>query len=256
MSHTPTAVDPRVAIRADLVAAGQRRMATRRRRRGATFAAVAVSGLLGTAAATAAIGGYSTGVPVLDEVLAISAQRTIEMRGATPDRGAAPVPDVLPGPGGASAPVELPGIGADGQGTGIGAAYANRSGMVCFVLVGADRRPDRGGTGCTAPKIVTDWLDAAPAAVAGGGSVDGQIASHGYARPDVTALSFAGPSGPVEAFLGDAWTPRLADATRLRPFVVVLDQDVTALGAEELLRVLRGDLTATLADGRVVEIPR
>jgi hypothetical protein len=243
-----------------LLAAGRRRTARRRRRRGATLAAVAVAGVLGTAGAAAKIEGSGTGVPVLDQVLEISTERQPAM--PSRNRGGeivGPPPfDVRPGPGGASPPVELP-WGPDGdRGTGIGVAYLNRSDHLCFVLVGPQRRADRGGVGCTAAHIVADWLDAAPAAVTTGGGADRDLGSvKGFARADVVALRYDGPDGAVDAILGDSWRPGGADAKPLRPFVVLFKLDFEGSGPREVMHAMTdGDLTATLADGSVVEIPR
>jgi hypothetical protein len=249
--------DPRLTIHADLVAAARRRVATRRRRRGAALAAAVVTGLLGTAAATAKIEGSSTGVPVLDEVLEISAERRPPAPSANRDgKVVGPPPfDVRPGPGGASPPLELP-WGPESQGTGIGVAYVNRSDHLCFVLVGPERRADRGGLGCTALHIVDDWLDSVPAAVAtAGGAPPNRASVKGFARADVVALRYDGPNGPVDAILGEPWRPRLPGARPLRPFVVLFPLDPRA-STRDTLRAIHGDLAATLADGRVVEIPR
>jgi hypothetical protein len=260
MSLPQTETDPRLAIRADLLAAGRRQTVRRRRRRGAALATVAVAGVLGTAGAAAKIEGSGTGVPVLDRVLEISIERRPPMPVEYRDGkvvGAPPIDDRV-GPGGASPPLELP-WGVDGsEGNGIGVAYLNRSDHLCFVLVGPERRADRGGVGCTAPHIVADWLDAAPAAVTTGGGADRDLGSvKGFARADVVALRYDGPDGPVDAILGDSWRPGGADAKPLRPFVVLFKQDFEALGPREVMHaVTDGDLTATLADGRVVEIPR
>ncbi len=252
--------DPRLTIRADLVAAGGRQLVKRRRRRGATLAAVVVMGVLGTAGAAAKIEGSGTGVPVLDRVLEISAER----RPPAPSRNrdgkiVGPPPfDVRPGPGGASPPVELP-WGSDGSdGTGIGVAYVNRSDHLCFVLVGPERRAEEGGYGCTAAHIIDDWLEAAPAVVATGGGADRNLGSvKGFARADVVALRYEGPSGQVDAILSEPWKPNLKGVPTLRSFVALFKMDFEALGPRETLHtVTGGDLTATLADGRVIEIPR
>lgn len=261
MSLPQTETDPRVAIRADLVAAGRRQTTKRRRRRGATLAAVAVVGVLGTAGAAAKLDGSGTGVPVLDRVLEISAERhpAVANRNRDGEIVGPPPFDVRPGPGGASPPVELPWGPHGNQGTGIGVAYVNRSDHLCFVHVGPDRRPDRsGGVGCTAAHIVDDWLRAAPAAVTtsgGGGRNVGGV--NGFARSDVVALRYDSPDGPVDAILGDPWRPGGADAEPLRPFVALFPLDFDSLSPRESLHALTdGDLTATLADGRVIEIPR
>jgi hypothetical protein len=256
MSLPHADVDPRLTIRADLVAAGQRRIAARRRRRGATLAAVVVAALLGTAGATAKIEGSSTGVPVLDEVLAIS----LERRPPAPsrnDRGEVvgpPPMDVRPGPGSVSQPLELPWGSDVAERTGIAVAYVNRSGHVCIVLAGPDRRPDRGGYGCTMPKLFADWLKTAPAFVTGGGGY-GVMSVKGFARGDVAALRFETPDGPVEAALGEPWKPGVAGLGRLRPFVATFELDRKTT-PRDTMRAMGGDLTATLADGRVVEIQR
>jgi hypothetical protein len=261
MSFPQTEIDPRLTIRADLVAAGQRRTAVRRRRRGAALAAIAVVGLAGTAGAAAKIEGSSTGVPVLDEVLAISAERNPPAPSTDRDGEVVGPPpfDVRPAPGGASPPVELPWGPNGSEGAGIGVAYVNRSDHLCFVLVGPDRRPDRsGGVGCTAAHIIDDWLRTAPAVVATGGGAGRNMSSvKGFARADVVALRYESPDGPVEAILGEPWKPDAAEAPRLRAFVALFELDAQALGSREAMRaVMEGDLTATLADGRVVEIPR
>lgn len=257
MSLPPADLDPRLTIRADLVAAGQRRIAARRRRRGATLAAVVVTGLLGTAAATAKIEGSGTGVPVLDDVLAISVDRRPPAPSRN-DRGevVGPPPfDVRPGPGTASRPLELPWAPSDSDRTGIAVAYVNRSGHVCIVLTGPDRRPDRGGYGCTTPKLFGPRLRDAPAFVTGAGG-QSPMSVQGFARADVVALRFEAPNGPVEAALGEPWNPGVSGTGPLRAFVATFELDPQASGPWDAMRATSGDLTATLADGRVVEIPR
>jgi hypothetical protein len=263
MSLPHPETDPRQAIRADLVAAGRRRLARRRRRRGVTLAAVAVVGVLGTAGAAAKLDGSSVGVPVIDRVIENSAER----RPPAPSRNregkiVGPPPfDIRPGRGGASDPLEVP-WGADGSaGTGIGVAYLNRSDHLCFVLVGPKRRADGGGYGCTMARIVDDWLDAAPAAIATGGGVDPdhvRLSSvKGFARADVVALRYRAPGGPVDAALGEPWRPGGADARPIRPFVALFELDAERLGPRATVRAMSGGrLTATLADGRVVEVGR
>jgi hypothetical protein len=260
MSLPQPDTDPRLAIRADLLAAGRRRTAKRRRRRGAALATVAVAGILSTAGAAAKIDGSGTGVPVLDRVLEISAERRPPAPSTNRDGkvvGPPPIDDRV-GPGGASPPLELP-WGPDGsEGAGIGVAYVNRTDHLCFVLVGPDRRADRGGYGCTMAHIIDDWLHAAPAAIATGGGAGRDLASvKGFARPDVVALRYESPDGPVDAILGEPWKPGVKGVPRLRAFVVLFKLDFESLSPRETLRaVTDGDLTATLADGRVVEIPR
>jgi hypothetical protein len=260
MSLPNTDTDPRLTIRADLVSAGRRRTAKRRRQRGATLAAIAVAGVLGTAGAAAKIEGSGTGVPVLDRVLEISAERHPPAPNRNRDgKIVGPPPfDVRPGPGGASPPLELPWGPNGSAGTGIGVAYVNRTGHLCFVLVGPNRRADRGGYGCTLARGVADWLDAAPAAVAtAGGAGPDLLNVKGFARADVEALRYEGPDGPVDAILGEPWKPGVAGVPSLRAFVVQFRLDSEALGPRESMHVVTdGDLTATLADGRVVDIPR
>jgi hypothetical protein len=257
MSLPHADLDPRLTIRADLVAAGQRRIAARRRRRGATLTAVVVTGLLGTAAATAKIEGSGTGVPVLDEVLAISAERQPPAPSRDRDgRIVGPPPfDVRPGPGSASQPLELPWAPRDTDRTGIAVAYVNRSGHICIVLAGPNRRPDSGGYGCTMPKLFAHWLRDAPAFVTGAGGKH-PMSVKGFARADVVALRFEAPNGPVEAALGKPWEPDVGSTGPLRPFVATFELDPRASGPWGAMRATRGNLTATLADGRVVEIPR
>lgn len=261
LPHSDT--DPRLAIRADLVAAGRRRLTRRRRRRGVTLAALAVVGVLGTAGAAAKISGSSVGVPVLDQVIENSAERHPPDPSRNRDgKIVGPPPfDVRPGPGGASPPVELP-WGVDGsQGTGIAVAYLNRSDHLCIVLTGPERRADRGGYGCTMERIVDDWLEAAPAVISAGGGVDPDrphLASvKGYARADVVGLRYDAPNGAVNATLGEPWRPGGANAEPIRPFVALFELDSKGLGQRDAIQALmEGDLTATLADGRVVRIPR
>jgi hypothetical protein len=262
MSLPQPETDPRLAIRADLLAAGRRRTARRQRRRGATLAAVAVAGVLGTAGAAAKLNGSSVGVPVIDQVIENSAER----RPPAPSRNregkiVGPPPfDIRPGRGAASKPLKVP-WGADGSaGTGIGVAYLNRSDHLCFVLVAPKRRADETGYGCTLARGIEARLKAAPVAIATGGNVDRDrphlSGVKGFARADVVALRYHAPGGPVNATLGQPWKPGSADAKPIRPFVALFRFDHRGIGPRRTVRAMSGDLTATLADGRVVEIPR
>lgn len=250
-SSAPT--DPRETIRADLVAAGGRRAASRRRRRSLAIATVAITGLLGAAAGTAAISGHGTGVPVLDDALSISVERS-GGPGRRPPNARTWV-DLRPGPGGASLPLTLPPARAGQAGSGIGVAYVDRNRFICFVRVGADRRPDRGGVGCTARKLVWRALEERPAFVTGGGGYDvpGVSAVAGFARADVESVRIDGSRGPVEATVGAPWTPKLPGARTLRPFVAIVPYDTTARGIPD---VIGKGLTVTLANGKVVELER
>ncbi len=260
MSLPRSESDPRMTIRADLVAAGRRRVAKRQRRRSAALATIAVAGVLGTAGAAAKIEGSSTGVPVLDRVLEISAERHPPAPSRSRDGEIVGPPpfDVRPGPSGASPPVELP-WGTDGSaGTGIGVAYLNRSGHLCFVVVGPERRADRGGLGCTMERIVRDWLATAPAAVTTAGGAGRDLSAvNGFARADVVALRYEAPDGPVDAILGEPWRPGGASAKPIRPFVALFELETDRLDPRSLMRAIsNGNLTATLDDGRVVEVRR
>jgi hypothetical protein len=262
MSLLKTEIDPRMAIRADLLAAGRRRTTKRRRRRGAALATIAIAAVLGTAGAAAKLNGSSVGVPVIDQVIENSAER----RPLAPSRNregkiVGPPPfDIRPGRGVASKPLEVPWGADESAGTGIGVAYLNRSDHLCFVLVAPKRRADETGYGCTLARIVKARLKTAPAAIATGGNVDRErlhlSSVKGFARADVVALRYQAPGGPVDAILGRPWKPGSENAKPIRPFVALFRFDRRGLDPRRTLRAMSGDLTATLADGRVVEIPR
>jgi hypothetical protein len=247
-----TGVDPFERIRRDLVAAAARRRdRTRRRRRIALLAALPVL-LVGGTAGAAAVGDFSTGVPAIDDLLAVEGGSNRPFGG-----------DVRPGPGGASEPLSLP-SGAGGR-DAAAVAYLSRDGLVCKAR-GEFRRWDgaaRGsyGGGCHAPADLARRLSRRTAILGGSEHGPERRIYDGFAAGDVVALRLLMEDGAtVEARLTPPWTPDAPGAEPLRLFVAVDERDIDV--GDDGVQLNEGDLLmrfpdrgeAEMSDGRTVEV--
>lgn len=245
---TTTPPDPLRRIRREMVQAAARDNRRRARRRQlAALTAVPVL-LLALAAGAAAVGGFSTGVPAVDELLAGD---------GSDDPG-----DPRPGPVSASEPLPLP---SQSGGTGAAAvAYVSRDGLICKAE-GELRRRDgeaRGSDGgeCYPPAYLARALERKKAICCASSHGADRRVYHGLAAADVTALRFELDDGrTIAARLTPPWKPDAPGAAPLRLFAVVDERDID-VGADGLQSDELGLLQpgyrarAELGDGRTVEV--
>jgi hypothetical protein len=233
---------------------------------------VVLSGLLAVAGAATAIAALTTGVPAVDRMLddMHEAQQQAHQRmppGPPPGHEPLPpgvkpppTPDLRPGPGSASRPIQLG--PAHGVGRSVGVAYVSRDGMICFaraeLLGGGDTAP--GGVGCTTPRGIAKRLERTVGFVSGGGGARGSaLVSYGVARADVERVRAFWAGRAVQAKLTERWKPVLASVPPLRLFVTVrpAKRPTRPVDADEVRRLSRPPrIELTLADGRVVELNR
>ena len=241
--QAPDQRDPLARIRTELVGAAGRRIRRRRARRRVLVAAVVLALGVGASAVAAGVSDFSTGVPVIDELL--------------PDRpprsGAV---DVRPGPGGASEPLPLPNS-ADGKDS-VAIAYLNREGSICQAQGdfrrsdGAPRGSDGGG-GCRAPADLARRLGARPAICCGLAAGPDSRIYDGLAAGNVVALRLKLESGrTLEARLTRPWTPGVPGAEPLRVFAAIDEADID--GELDIVAIYSFTIEARLADGRTVEV--
>lgn len=257
----PIETDALGAIRLELIGAARRRAAARRRRR--QLAATVATGMLMLMAVTAvsAVSGFTTGVPVVDNVL--SHEHGEQQVPDTYDGellGAPPGVDIRPGPGGTSEALDIP--WSDGSSGAKGVAYLSATGDVCFVRAAKPGRRGaadaRGRAGCLAPGFISDRLTDQPAFVASVIVGEPTIVS-GYAAADVETLEITGPGGPLDVQLTRLWTPNTLDAETMRVFAATADVDLGAGGIEpdassEMMDFRNYSIRAQLKDGRAVEV--
>ena len=248
--QAPEQRDPLARIRAELVGAAGRRIRRRRARRRLAVAGAVLALGVGASAVAAGVSDFSTGVPVIDELL--------------PDQAPRSGVDVRPGPGGASEPLPLPNS-ADGK-DAVAIAYVNRDGSICKAQGdfrrsdGAPRGSDGGGD-CRPPADLARRLGARPAICCGLMASPERRVYDGLAAGNVVALSLELESGrSLEARLTRPWKPGVPGAEPLRVFAAVDETDIDVGGngvqAGELDTVLmyRFTIEARLADGRTVEV--
>lgn len=221
----PIETDALGAIRLELIGAARRRAAARRRRR--QMVATVATGLTMLVAVTgvSAVSGFSTGVPVIDNVLG---HQHGEQEVAGPQGGeflaAPPGVDLRPAPGGTSEALDLP--WPDGSLGAKGVGFLSMTGEVCVALASDPHRHAvaraRAKTGCTSPDAIADKLTDQPAFITHVTVGDPTIVI-GYAAEDVQAVHVDGPSGTFESQLTKLWTPNTPEAETMRIFAAVGD---------------------------------
>lgn len=235
---TTTAVDPLERIRDQLVGAAARANRRRRRRRLTLGFAVLPLVLVSASAGAAALGGFSTGVPAIDRLLAT-------------EGGPAEGTDPRPGAADASEPLALPNA-ADGTGAAE-VAYLSRDGRICKVqgdFRRSDDAPRGGGGGCYEPADLARMLSARKAICCGSSNGPDRRIYDGYAAGDVVALRFHTDDGAsFDATLTEPWRPDAPGAEPLRIFVAVDERDIDVGLLHQRYRV-----EATLQSGRTVSI--
>ena len=198
------------ALHEELMRAARRRASRRRPPRRALVIAAVAGALLAATAATAALTDFSTGVPVVDELVGI-------------ERG--PVGPLLPGPGGASEALSVP----MGDGVYKIVAYLARDRGVCIVSAQRHRGGVRGGYGgCPALDVVNRRVER---------SASWHASSHGADKRtyqllvagEVEAVRPLG-EGDWEIHMTPPWTPEAPGARPLRLVVAIDDEDIDVGG--------------------------
>jgi hypothetical protein len=199
--------DALAALRAELVTAAGRRSAKRRATRRKAIVVAAAALLMAATAATAALTDFSTGVPVVDELVGIES---------------GPGGHLRPGPGDASEALLVP----MGDGVYKTVAYLARDGGVCIVYAERHRGGVRGGFGGCPP------LTGLTRQVERRGGV-WQGSSHGLDQRtyqllidgDVRAIRPLG-EGDFRVLMTPPWIPEAPGARPLRLVVVIDDADL------------------------------
>lgn len=206
--------DALAALRDELTRAAARRAAPRRPARRIAIAVAMIVGLLAATAGAAELTGFTTGVPVVDELVGIESTTT--------SPGEAPRADHRPGPGDATEPLAV----RMGDGPYQTVAYLARDGSICIVSAERHRGGVRGSTGgCPPLEDVNRRVERRGAVWYG--------SSHGPERRTYELLV----GGEVESVrpLGEGdwrvlmtspWTPQARGARALRLVVVVDERDI------------------------------
>jgi hypothetical protein len=247
----PIERDPFGAIGAELVKAGRRRTAARRRRQRAMTAVATGLLTLVSAAGASAVLDFSTGVPAVDRLLetrqADNGSPPMASDGTTPAR-----PDIRPGPEPASEPVE------SSSGDVVSVAYVSRGGLLCFASAephGEGVSEARGGRGCMSPSDLTQRLAGDYAYLARVMIDKETVVVQGLVADEVDEARIVGPDGPLEVQLGRPWAPDALGGVSVRPFVA--DRESGALRADDVDRAVDArnyKIFAQLEDGRTVEV--
>lgn len=258
--------DPLDAIRAELVRAARRQSARRRARRQMIGIAAAVLALLAATAGASALSGFTTGIPMVDELLDNTSRPTVDAQqppggtGAPGNVPSAPGPDLRPGPGGATEPLAVP----TGDGVAQAVAYVSRDGTICNATAEPHPRIEgevRGGAGgCYVPANLARKLERHGIAWSGVAAGPERRVFDGYADADVRSIRVIGADTDVEVQLTEPWTPDVPSADALRFFVIVDEADIDVGGdgvQPDDMPLIPMDFPAvevTHGDGRSVEI--
>lgn len=207
----------------------RRRMHRRRVQRARIRARIAAAGvaaalLLIVTAGTSAVG---LGVPVLDELLdaMIARQDATDDRTPVPtDIGSPPFkPNLRPGLGGKTNPLEFPLPGYDGDAEFV--SYVTSDGGLCSALTYPPRRPGAeptAGFGCPGPELVSEGLADNHLLLSGSQTNAEAIVIEGYAAEDVEVITAHPPFGIATTYLGDVSTLEFPEPITFRQFVVVV----------------------------------
>ena len=198
-------------LREELVAAAERRATRRRPARRATFAIALAGGLLAAGGATAALTDFSTGVPAVDELLAIK-----RFGGA----------DGLSA-GNASQPISV----QMGDGTYEMVAFLNRRGEVSIAYAEPHRGGVRGGgSGGGLPAAdLARRLERRGTLLGDRVTAPSSACTGGFADGEVQSVNVKG-DGDWEVRMSPPWTPRAEGARPLRLLVVIDERDVDVGG--------------------------
>jgi hypothetical protein len=197
-------------------AARQARSPGNRRRRTVSLTVAALLGLGVLGAGASAVVSGSTGVAAIDRLLGIYEQGLDE-----PGAAGRPGPsgsDLQPGPSKATEPIE---VTLSNGSRVLVSFYLARDGQICSATADADGQKPTGTSGCEPSRVLEERLMSDDGFVPAVNSQGDDVIVKGYLSSRVVDLRVEGPSGPLDVYLGEAWTPDLPDATPLRPFVAV-----------------------------------
>lgn len=231
--------DALAGLRDELMRAAARRTSSRRRTRRATIAVALLAALLAATAATAALTDFSTGVPVVDELVGIESQ--------VPRPGDGPTADHRPGPGSASAALSVP----IGDGVYKTVAYLARDGSICIVSAERHRGGVRGSTGgCPPLEDVNRRVERRGAVWYGSSHGPDQRTYQLLVGGEVKSVRPLG-QGDWRVLMTPPWTPQAPGARALRLVVVIDERDI------EVPQTDLPKLELTDADGgtRVAQAP-
>jgi hypothetical protein len=213
MNTTYVEHDALAALRAELTMAAGRRIRRRRTRRRTVLIVALIALLLAATAATAGIANFSTGVPVVDELVGIE---------HSPSRPGAQRLDIRPGPGPGTEPLSHP----MGDGTYKTVAYLSRDGNICIASAERHRNSVRGTSGGCLPDVesvnrrVARW-----GAVWGGFSIGlDERTFNVMVSGAVRAVRPLG-DGDWTVLMTKPWTPRAENGRPLRLVVLIDERD-------------------------------
>ncbi len=195
------------ALREELMRAARRRSSRRRPPRRALVIAAVVGALLAATAATAALTEFSTGVPVVDELIGIES---------------GPIGNLRPGPGGASEALSVP----MGDGVYKTVAYLARDRGVCIVSAERHRNGVRGGFGgCPPLEDVNRRIERRGASWHGSSHGADQRTYQLLVAAEVEAVRPLG-EGDWNFLMTPPWTPEAPGARPLRLVVAIDEEDL------------------------------
>jgi hypothetical protein len=214
MNTTHVDHDALGALRAELTMAAGRRIRRRRSRRRTAAIAALIALLLAATAATAGLTNFSTGVPVVDELVGIE-------NGLPSPPGAPARADLRPGPGRGTDPLLVP----IGDGTYKTIAYLSRDGGVCIASAERHRGGVRGTSGGCLP------VESVNRRVARWGAVWGAFTIGLDERTFNVLVSGAVRSvrplgdGDWRVLMTKPWTPKAEHGRPLRLVVLIDERD-------------------------------
>jgi hypothetical protein len=232
------------ALRHELVGAARRQVARRRKRRRTAAIGAALLALLAVAAGASALNEFSTGVPVVDDLLDVE--------------GGSLFPE--PVPGGATEPIPV----TTNDGTAQAVAFLGNDGRVCHVE--AERHPRiegsvrGGGGGCWPAADLARKLDRKGVVWSGSSHGPERQTYTGYADGDVTSIRVLGEAAGAEVRMTKRWTPRTEGGQALRLVVVVDERDIDVGGDGvqqdeiDLIMAPTPAFEVTYADGRTEKV--
>lgn len=236
--------DPLDALRLELVGAARRQVARRRKRRRNATIGAALLALLAVAAGASALNEFSTGVPVVDELLEVEGGSLVGE----------------PGPGGATEPLPVP----TNDGTAQALAYLSKDGTVCHIE--AERHPRiegsvrGGGGGCWLAADLARRLDRNGVVWSGSSHGPERRTYNGYADGEVESIRVVGEAAGANVRMTKPWTPRTEGGEALRFFVVVDERDIDVgddgvqIDEIDLISTPIPAIEVTYADGRTEKI--